>query len=413
MPATTVDFGSVVVGQSADRSFTVTNTGEGTLTGAASTSAPFSIVAGGSFSLGAGASQVVVVRFTPTTVGVFSANVSFTSNGGDSSRLVTGTGTSAATRSPYKGSPFPVPGSIEAEDFDNGGEGVSWHDLTAGNQGGFYRTDTDVDIIAPTGTATGAVVNNFQAGEWLEHTISVAQAGTYRLEAHVSSEFFTSRWHAEIDGVNVTGSVAVPNTGFWSTFQWVGVGGISLSAGQHVLRVQADQEYFNFDALRITAQTNTTPLPIATDGFESGTFSGGTGWSGPWTNSGDVSIRTNVDGPEEGMSHVRLRRSTGYLQRTVNLSGAQNVHLTFWAKVRSFEGSDKALVKVSPGGVSFTTVKVFSSADSNNTYRYYDLDLSGFAMTDTFSIAFDAEMSSTNDYWFIDNIQITGVRPSP
>ena len=198
------------------------------MTGAASTSAPFSIVAGGSFSLGAGASQVVVVRFTPTTVGVFSANVSFTSNGGDSSRLVTGTGTSAATRSPYKGSPFPVPGSIEAEDFDNGGEGVSWHDLTAGNQGGFYRTDTDVDIIAPTGTATGAVVNNFQTGEWLEYTISVAQAGTYRLEAHVSSQFSTSRWHAEIDGVNVTGSVAVPTTGLWSTFQWVGVGGMFL-----------------------------------------------------------------------------------------------------------------------------------------------------------------------------------------
>src|SRR5207302_1876964 len=83
-------------------------------------------------------------------------------------RLRTGTGTSAATRSPYKGSPFPVPGSIEAEDFDNGGEGVSWHDLTAGNPGGFYRTDTDVDIIAPTGTATGPVVNNFQTGEWLD-----------------------------------------------------------------------------------------------------------------------------------------------------------------------------------------------------------------------------------------------------
>jgi hypothetical protein len=34
-------------------------------------------------------------------------------------------------------------------------------------------------------------------------------------------------------------------------------------------------------------------------------------------------------------------------------------------------------------------------------------------MTTTFTIAFDAEMSSTNDYWFIDNIQITGVRPPP
>src|SRR5262249_40962554 len=110
-----------------------------------------------------------------------------------------------------------------AEDFDNGGEGVSWHDMTSGNLGGFYRTNTDVDIIAPTGNATGAVVNNFQTGEWLEYTISVAQAGTCRLEAHVSSEFSTSRWHGEGDGVNVTGSLAVPNTGFWGTFQSVGV----------------------------------------------------------------------------------------------------------------------------------------------------------------------------------------------
>ena len=70
-------------------------------------------------------------------------------------------------------------------------------------------------------------------------------------------------------------------------------------------------------------------------------------------------------------------------------------------------------VKVSPDGVTFTTVKVFTSADSNNTYRYYDLDLAGFAMTANFSIAFDAEMSSTGDNWFIDNIQITGARPSP
>ena len=34
-------------------------------------------------------------------------------------------------------------------------------------------------------------------------------------------------------------------------------------------------------------------------------------------------------------------------------------------------------------------------------------------MTGTFSIAFDAEMSSTGDYWFIDNMQVTGVRPPP
>ena len=168
------------------------------------------------------------------------------------------------TRSPYKGVPFAVPGVIEAEDFDIGGEGVTWHDLVAGNQGGFYRTNTDVDIIAPVGNAVGAVVNNFQTGEWLEYTISVAQTGTYRLEAAVSSEFATSRWHAEIDGVNVTGSVAVPNTGWWGTFQWIGVGGIPLAAGQHVLRLYADEEYFNIDSLRFVTETSPPPPPDTT-----------------------------------------------------------------------------------------------------------------------------------------------------
>src|SRR5207249_11847252 len=80
--------------------------------------------------------------------------------------------------------PDPVPGQIEAEDFDHGGEGVAYHDLTPGNQGGQYRTDVDVDIIRyPNGAY---VVNNFQTGEWLQYTIQVPQTGTYRLELLVS-----------------------------------------------------------------------------------------------------------------------------------------------------------------------------------------------------------------------------------
>ncbi len=162
-----------------------------------------------------------------------------------------------AAQFPYKGVPFAVPGRIEAEDFDNGGEGVAYHDLTSGNQGGLYRTNVDVDIISPF---TGVyVVNNFQTGEWLEYTINVAQAGTYRIEALVSSELTTSRWHIELDGVNKTGSILVPNTGWWLTFQWVGVSGVPLTAGPHILRIYAEQEYFNLDAIRLVAEG---PQPV-------------------------------------------------------------------------------------------------------------------------------------------------------
>ena len=47
-----------------------------------------------------------------------------------------------------QGTPFKalaIPGTIQAEDYNLGGEGVAYHDTTAGNEGGAYRHD-DVDI---------------------------------------------------------------------------------------------------------------------------------------------------------------------------------------------------------------------------------------------------------------------------
>jgi hypothetical protein len=170
----------------------------------------------------------------------------------------------AVPQSPYSGVPMAAPGQFEAEDYDRGGEGTAYHDVSAGNQGGVYRTAEDVDITQPAGV--GYAVNNFQTGEWLEYTIQVAQTATYTLEALISSEYVTSRFHIEIDAADVTGLVNVPSTGRWTTFQWVGKGGITLSAGPHVLRLFADAEYFNVDALRITEElppADTTPPAVS------------------------------------------------------------------------------------------------------------------------------------------------------
>jgi subtilisin family serine protease len=151
------------------------------------------------------------------------------------------------------------------------------------------------------------------------------------------------------------------------------------------------------------------PVTIASDGFESGNFSGGSGWVGAWVRSGDAGILSS-EGPHSGSRHVRLRRSTGYLERAVNLLGATSVRLQFWAKVRSFESSDRAYVQVKPSGGVPSTVKTFTPADSNNQYSFYDIDLSGFNMTTDFRIIFDAAMNSTGDYWYLDDIQVIGVR---
>ncbi|MEW6297439.1 MAG: choice-of-anchor D domain-containing protein, partial [Thermodesulfobacteriota bacterium] len=95
-----LDFGDVIVGGNRDATFRVTNSGAGTLVGEASTGgdAHFSILSGGSFSLGEGQSQTVTVRFRPSDAGERAGSVSIDSNCG--SALVTLSGRGVAPEPP-------------------------------------------------------------------------------------------------------------------------------------------------------------------------------------------------------------------------------------------------------------------------------------------------------------------------
>src|SRR5262249_59320324 len=65
---------------------------------------------------------------------------------------------------PFGGAPAVIPGLIEAENFNDGGEGVGYHDLTTGNAGGAYRS-TDVDIQPTVDIGGGFNVGFIEPGE--------------------------------------------------------------------------------------------------------------------------------------------------------------------------------------------------------------------------------------------------------
>jgi Carbohydrate binding module (family 6) len=198
---------------------------------------------------------------------------------------------------PFHGQPFSVPGTFQAEDFDCGGEGVAYHDAVGGNVGGLYRPNEDVDIFA---APTGLRVANFQTGEWLTYSINVAKTDNYRIELSVSSTFTNSRFHVEIDGINVTGPITVPATPDWNTFEWVATAGIQLTAGSHVLKIFSEQEYFDIDAIRVTGRTPFYGTPFAAPAtFEAEDFDlGGEGIAYHDLvagNAGDGNYRTGED----------------------------------------------------------------------------------------------------------------------
>jgi hypothetical protein len=149
-----------------------------------------------------------------------------------------------ATQAPFLGSPFAVgstPVTIQAEHYDRGGQGVSYSDTTSSNTGGTYRTGTDagVDIKTITNTTNQYRITDAYAGEWVEYTINVQQAGDYKLELQLGNPNPNGKVHVEIDGNNVTGFVTVPDTNDFSKFSTVSRT-VTLAAGQHVMRLAFD-----------------------------------------------------------------------------------------------------------------------------------------------------------------------------
>jgi len=144
---------------------------------------------------------------------------------------------------------------------------------------------------------------------------------------------------------------------------------------------------------------------IAWDDFESGDWAGGEGWLGDWTYSGDASV-TTLGTPFEGTYHLRLRSSTGVANRSVDLSRQISAHLRFWARVNSFEPANTVICRISHDGVDWTTVYTWTQSDSDDTYHYYDINLTPYGLTETFWISFQSNMNSTGDYFYVDDLDI-------
>jgi hypothetical protein len=79
----------------------------------------------------------------------------------------------------------------------------------------------------------------------MAYSVNVGTAGTYHVSARVASIYTGMKFHIEVDGKNVTGSVTVPNTKGWQTWTTVTSGSFSLSAGAHTLKFVDETNGFN------------------------------------------------------------------------------------------------------------------------------------------------------------------------
>jgi cytochrome c553 len=200
----------------------------------------------------------------------------------------------------YKGTPYlgiipNLPGRLEMELYDVGGEGVAYHDTTPTNLGSgglntgpgfldqFRKADgADISYTKFYNNADNSIYNIDQpkenqlylgwteTGEWTRYTVNVTQTGTYSLDI-LNSAHHAGVLEVKVDGVKVGDIPLQSNFNAADPIDWRNwhhwryskdILRIPLTKGKHVLTftsvisAQGNYEYIDFNLVATTPTAN-------------------------------------------------------------------------------------------------------------------------------------------------------------
>ena len=141
-----------------------------------------------------------------------------------------------------------IPGTIEAEDYDEGGQDVAYYDTDAGNNGGEYRSDdVDIQVCDAGGYNLGWTAD----GEWLEYTISSVSDGTYDMTLYYASKNDPTTGELTLILAGTTLGTFYPEyTGGAQTWQTATINDVSITGGSdQILRFDFTNGKFNVDKI--------------------------------------------------------------------------------------------------------------------------------------------------------------------
>jgi lysophospholipase L1-like esterase len=160
---------------------------------------------------------------------------------------------------PYGGTAAAVPGTVQAANYDTGGQGVAYNVTSVNGNGASYRSDgVDLETTADTQDTTPAGgpydLGWTATGQWFKYTVNVAAAGSYTVSLRLASpNGVTDALHiANSAGTSLSSVVAAPDTGGWQTWTTVTTS-VTLPAGQQTLTIDQDNGGWNIHDLTFTA----------------------------------------------------------------------------------------------------------------------------------------------------------------
>lgn len=181
----------------------------------------------------------------------------------------------------------PVPGSIDAVHYNNGGEGISFNDLTTGNSGGKYIRNDNVDIRDCA--EGGFAITSNQTGEWYKYNVNVKATGIYNIGIRYSTTSTTSQiriWQGDTD---LTGIITLPTTAGTNNWRTLTIKGLNLTKGYQTMKVETVTGDFDFYKMQIEEADNS--VTTKTDAFETAFSSDWNYTDGVWAiTAGQASV---------------------------------------------------------------------------------------------------------------------------
>jgi hypothetical protein len=152
-----------------------------------------------------------------------------------------------------------APCEVEARDFDYGGEGLAFYEVSNRTPNSDYRTNAGDQLSKTVDIEGGGNLGYIDVDEWLVYTLEVQDAGVYAVDVLLSANNAAGgSFHFSMDGVRSETTVT-PNQDSWSNWIYVfethpefSQPTYRLSAGKHKFRFTVGPGGFNLMGYKFT-----------------------------------------------------------------------------------------------------------------------------------------------------------------
>ena len=331
---------------------------------------------------------------------------------------------------------------IAAEDFESN----TWTGGTGWSSSEWARSGTTfITAVSADGSSHGALIRGSGAG--LTRSVDLSAHDSVELKVSIKRYLLEAGDSAILqffDGVTWHDLETFTGNGGYNSYNY-DLSAFTMAAnGDQRLRLFSgmndNTDYVYIDSIIfsgvIPAPTG-PPSVIASEGFESNSWTGGSGWSDAgWSRVGKSNISSY---PFSGTYGAQIKGAGASLTRSVNLANTTQVEIKVAIRCYLFEAGDSATLQFYDGA-NWIDLETFTSDTGFQRYTYdlsavpmnpngtqklrltsgmsdtgfqrYTYDLSAVPMNPngTQKLRLTSGMSDTTDFTFIDAIEISGVR---